>query len=187
MCAFMLVHCFICLSARVEFKFKFEFKKVLVWFEIGNRKRKGERKIGKIKPGRIPLSQPNNQSALSPPTPPSVAQVPHSLPLPRSAQVAHPRGPFRRISAVPPPASSRTPGPTPLQAAPSSHARGLSPTRRAHLSAAAAARPASPFPRDPLTLPLTCPAHTPGPSPPRSATSGRESRCDSSPGWSAAL
>ena len=24
--AFMLVHCFNCLSARVEFKFKFEFK-----------------------------------------------------------------------------------------------------------------------------------------------------------------
>ena len=35
--AFMLVHCFICLSARVEFKFKFEFK----WFEFGLKKKRG--------------------------------------------------------------------------------------------------------------------------------------------------
>ena len=84
----MLVHCFICLSARVEFKFEFEFNRLSgVEIEI---ERSGVRKTQTIS------NQPNNptRSAHSFPTGPNLSASPaHHLlffPSPRVQQLTRP-------------------------------------------------------------------------------------------------
>ena len=79
----MLVHCFICLSARVEFKFEFEFNRLSgVEIEI---ERSGVRK--KPKPSQTsPTTQPAR------PTPSLLAQT-LAPAQPATSSSSHPRGP----------------------------------------------------------------------------------------------